>query len=232
LWPYKLISQNKRRLLNLTLIFSILACNLPIAASEKMENLVEETRFKAEHNDPEAQYNLGLLLDKGQGLAQDKLQAISWFRKAAEQDYAKAQFLLGILYDQGLNVPQDYSQALKWYQKAAEQGYAKAEYNLAAMYDEGLGVGQDYTQAALWYRKSAEHGYARAQFNLGSMYYKGEGVEQDNTLAYMWLQLAATQGLEKEVKIRNALEKNLTTAQIKTAKKLAKAWRVKHAKVQ
>ena len=228
----KVFAGLRRRSLVFALLGGLLGWSFALlAATSDLENLVEATQFKAEHNDPEAQYNLGLLLDKGRGVVQDKLQAISWFRKAAEQGYAKAQFLLGILYDQGLSVPQDYKLALEWYQKAAEQGYAKAQYNLAALYDEGLGVAQDYTQAVFWYRKAAEQGYARAQFNLGSMYYKGDGVEADNTLAYMWLQLAAGQGLEKEVKARNALEKSLTTEQIKSAKKLAKTWQVKHPKI-
>lgn|GEM_PF-2262425 len=230
MWSYKGIRPTIIRLCLVGLILGGFGLSTSAATASKPENQLEEIQFKAEHNDPEAQYQLGLLLDKGEGVTQDKSRAISWYRRAAELNYAKAQFLLGILYDQGLGVTQDYAQALTWYRKAAEQGYAKAEFNLAAMYDEGLGVAQDYMQAALWYRKAAEQGYARAQFNLGSMYYKAEGVPQDNTLAYMWLQLAAAQGLAKEVKARNALEKNLTTGQIKMAKKLAKEWLAKRPK--
>ncbi len=42
-----------------------------------------------------AQYNLGLMYDNGQGVVQDYAEAVRWFRKAAEQGDAKAQFNVG-----------------------------------------------------------------------------------------------------------------------------------------
>ena len=181
-----------------------------------------------EPSDPAEQFTLGKKYDKGDGVPQDKAQALTWYRKAAEQGYAQAQLLLGIIYDQGVGVAQDYAQALDWYRKAAEQGYAKAQYNLGAMYDEGLGQEQDYRLAADWYRKAAEQGYAKAQFNLGSMYFKAEGLPQNNELAYMWLHLASAHGLKHEVKKRIALVKTLTPAQIKKGKKMAREWQAEH----
>ena len=186
----------------------------------------------SESLNPAAQFRLGKQYDKGEGVPQDKAQALSWYRKAAERGYPEAQLLLGIMYDQGVGVAQDYAQAITWYRKAAEQNYAKAQYNLAGMYDEGLGLEQDYQQAAVWYLKAAQQGYAKAQFNLGSMYFNAEGVEQDNVQGYMWLQLAAKQGLKHEVKKRLALVKNLTTAEIKLAKKLVREWNADHRNSQ
>jgi len=42
-----------------------------------------------------AQCNLGLRYDNGQGVKQDYTEAARWYRKAAEQGYALAQFNLG-----------------------------------------------------------------------------------------------------------------------------------------
>ena len=33
----------------------------------------------------------------GRGVAKDEVEAVKWFRKAAEQNYAQAQFFLGSL---------------------------------------------------------------------------------------------------------------------------------------
>jgi TPR repeat protein len=56
------------------------------------------------------------------GLAQDDVQAVYWFRKAADQGNAVAQYYLGVAYARGQGVAQDDAQAVFWFRKAAEQG--------------------------------------------------------------------------------------------------------------
>jgi clan AA aspartic protease (TIGR02281 family) len=116
-----------------------------------------------------AEYNLGVMYAKGQGVPQDYAQAATWFRKAADQGNALAQANLGMAYDKGQGVPQDYAQAVAWYRKAADQGEAEAQLNLGAMYEYGQGVPQDYAQAATWLRKAADQGEDEAIFFLGMM---------------------------------------------------------------
>ncbi|HRW65584.1 MAG TPA: tetratricopeptide repeat protein [Candidatus Competibacter sp.] len=73
-----------------------------------------------------AQFNLGVLYDNGQGLPQDDVQAISWYRKAAEQGLPQAQVNLGIMYEQGEGVPADKVEAYFWYALADSQGDGQA----------------------------------------------------------------------------------------------------------
>jgi TPR repeat protein len=148
----------------------------------------------AEQGDADAQFNLGVMYDKGQGVAQDYSQAADWYRKAAEQGNANAQYNLGVMYLNGQGAPQDDSQAANWFRKAAEQGSANSQYNLGYMYRNGQGVPQDDSQAVNWYRKAAEQGNAMAQHNLGSMYRNGQGVPQDDSQAANWYRKAAEQG--------------------------------------
>lgn len=54
-------------------------------------------RAKAEKGDAEAQYELGKRCFKGEGTIRDVVEAVGWYRKAAEQNHASAQFNLGIL---------------------------------------------------------------------------------------------------------------------------------------
>ena len=77
----------------------------------------------ADQGNATAQYKLGLMYDKGQGVQQDYKEAVKWYRKAAEQGHAKGQFNLGVMYYYGDGVQQDYKEAVKWYRKAAEQGH-------------------------------------------------------------------------------------------------------------
>jgi len=86
-----------------------------------------ETAFKeylhlAEKGDAQAQYNLGVMYEKGFGVPQDYAEAIKWYRKAEAQGFALAQYNLGVMYEKGFGVPQDYAEAIKWYRKAEAQG--------------------------------------------------------------------------------------------------------------
>jgi TPR repeat protein len=109
----------------------------------------------AEQGDGMAQYNLGVMYYKGQGVPQDYAQAVAWYRKAADRGNALAQNYLGLMYYNGEGVPQDYVQAVSWYRKAAEQGHAHAQFFLGGMYSSGQGVPQDYVQAHKWFNLSA-----------------------------------------------------------------------------
>ena len=87
-------------------------------------------RQRADQGNVKAQYDLGVLYFKGQGVTQDYREAVRWFRKAADQGYADAQTNLGVMYRDGRGVTQDYGEALRWYRKAANQGNANAQTNL------------------------------------------------------------------------------------------------------
>ncbi len=115
---------------------------------------LREWRPLAEQGNAKAQYNLGIMYDKGRGVPRDYAKALQWWRKAAEQGDAMAQNNLGILYDNGHGVPQDYAEAVKWYRKAAEQRHPYGQFNLGKMYATGLGVRQDYAAAHMWFNRS------------------------------------------------------------------------------
>ena len=151
-------------------------------------------RVAAELGNADAQFDLGTMYDRGEGVDEDDQQAVLWYRKAAEQGHADAQLTLGGMYDRGEGVDEDDQQAVLWYRKAAEQGHAVAQYKLGGMYDRGEGVDEDDQQAVLWYRKAAEQGHAGAQFDLGTMYTRGEGVDEDYQQAILWYRKAAEQG--------------------------------------
>ena len=148
----------------------------------------------AQEGNAEAEFNLGVMYDLGQGVGQDYGKAAEWYRKAAEQGNPQAQINLGAAYYSGEGVGQDHAKAVECYRKAAEQGNAGAQYTLGRMYHLGQGVGQDYGKSVEWYRKAAEQGNADAQYNLGLMYKKGQGVPQDYGKALEWYRKAAELG--------------------------------------
>jgi TPR repeat protein len=106
----------------------------------------------------EAQSSLGLLYEQGNGVPKDYVQAVNWYRKAADQGDPEGEFRLGGMYFEGHGVSKDAVEVVNWYRKAAEQGFSKAQFNLGVMYSNGDGVPKDHVQAANWYNKAAERG--------------------------------------------------------------------------
>ena len=135
----------------IALFIPLLACSGKVAQEESPESLFELglnylkgndsldidmdkekgivlIRRSAEQGWADAQTNLGLCYDNGEGVSQDYRQAVYWYRKAAEQGVALAQNNLGSCYYRGEGVSQDYEQAVSWWRKAAEQGIHWIEY--------------------------------------------------------------------------------------------------------
>lgn len=98
------------------------------------ESALKEWQKVADDGNVDAQNNIGVMYEKGQGLTQSDEQAIVWYTKAANQGSASSQFNLGIKYYKALGIPQDYKQAFFWFKKAAEQGDPRAQFNIGLMY--------------------------------------------------------------------------------------------------
>jgi hypothetical protein len=120
----------------------------------------------------------------------DPVNAVEWYRMAAEAGYAIAQTELGELYERELAV-QNLEEALHWYRKAAET-YGPAMAELAHLYATGTGVPQDYDEAAKWYRQAVERDGYSGQYELGLLYEQGLGVTQDRDKAMEFYYGAAT----------------------------------------
>jgi TPR repeat protein len=165
-----------------------------------------------------AYFDLGILHLRGCGVSQAYHEAFSWFELGANAGDPAAQVNLGYLYDQGLGVAQDRAQAAAWYRKAAESGVAQAQYNLADLYAHGEGVPLDERIAFAWYQKAALQGHTGARILLGFMYAEGRGTEKDLPSAYAWLSAAALQGDHRGNASIQALERQLTPAQLAQSK--------------
>ena len=65
--------------------------------------------------------------NNGQGVKQDKQEAVKWYRKAAEQGDPDAQCNLGVCCANGEGVKQNVQEAVKWFRQSAEQGNENAK---------------------------------------------------------------------------------------------------------
>ena len=108
-----------------------LLCVLGLMVSVAFAESIDETRKKAEAGDAIAQFNLGNMYRKGDGVPKDSAEAVKWYRKAAEQGDAEARNNLGVMYYSGDGVPKDLVQAHVWFNIAGAAGNENAKKNLA-----------------------------------------------------------------------------------------------------
>ena len=81
----------------------------------------------ADEGDEEAQFNLGILYNLGQGVAQSKERAAAWYRRSAAQGYAAAQFNLAVMFANGDGIPQNNALAYTLFDLAAVDDPEAAE---------------------------------------------------------------------------------------------------------
>ena len=189
----------------------------------------------AQSGNVDAQNNIGMMYDLGQGVTHDRKAAINWYRKAAEGGSADAQNQIGYAYFTGDGAELNLEEGVHWYLLAAQKGQPVAQANLGAAYGEGRGVKQSWELSTKYYRFAAEQGHPLAQSNLGVAYMNGYGVNKDPVEACMWLNLALQHTPTSDAYGRNVisanldqLRKNMTYDQINSAQAKAKEWNQSH----
>lgn len=91
-----------------------------IAAAELVE-----TRLRARA--------LGIKHYTGNGVVKDKVEALAWFRKAADRGDPVSQFIMGALHADGDGVAENKVLAHMWWSLAAAQGNEEAKGRLTAL---------------------------------------------------------------------------------------------------
>lgn len=162
----------------------------------------------ASAGDPMAQWQLGLMYESGEGVAQDKAKAFGYFAEIADQhadaapkgteaDVVANSFVkMGEYYKQGLpeaGIPKDEDYSIKLVMHAATYfGDADAQYKVGEMYLDKNQLGDNPLQSARWLSLAARKGHAPAQAKLGDILFNGDGGLAANPVeGLMWLTVAS-----------------------------------------
>lgn len=200
--------------------------NQRLAQSMNVNQVIES----AKRGDASSQFNLAVMLYKGENMPQNRNEAYRWFKAAADQGHQKAklnldlftmndevfdliilgaeqgldfaQHQVGNIYYYGNGVPQDYDKAFEWYAKAANQNYLDSKFSIAVMALKGEGFDKDEKVGFEIMENAASQGHADSQAMLGILYRNGKGVKRNDKKAVEWFQKAANQ--EKPI-AQNAL---------------------------
>ena len=127
------------------------ATGLTAMKDKKYAVALDEFTPLAKRGHSKAQYQLGLLYRFGWGVKQDLVQAIHWYKRAADMGHAVASNNAGHMYRVGLGVKRNYKEAAKYFTKALDQ-LPLARNNLGVMHRYGLGVRKSNAEAVRLFR--------------------------------------------------------------------------------
>lgn len=141
----------------------------------------------AEKDNADAQYNLGILFQKGLGVEKNPKTAFIWYKRASANGNTDAMYNLGIMYNKGRVVYRSPKDAAKWWEKSAKLGNAEAQFNIGVEYFYGRNIGKDIAKALMWWKKSAKQGNQSARAALYQAYNEGlYGIEKNHQEANRW----------------------------------------------
>jgi localization factor PodJL len=98
------------------------------------------------------------MLEKGQGVKKDLVQARKLYLAAAGKGNGKAMHNLAVLYAEGIDGKPDYATAAEWFRKASEHGIADSQYNLGVLCARGLGTPRSEDESYKWFALAALQG--------------------------------------------------------------------------
>ncbi len=84
----------------------------------ELENLIAQRQYR----------RLGQLYEDGQGVPRDYVEALKWYRMAADRDDIWAQLAVGRFYQKGRGIRQDDEEACFWFSLAASRSADKVPF--------------------------------------------------------------------------------------------------------
>jgi TPR repeat protein len=152
---------------------ALVLSSLTLAGPARAQSADAQLAARAQGGQAWSQTMMGLKARDGVDAKPDPVQAVQWFRKAADQGFAPAQFLMGQSYAAGAGVARNPRLAAAWFGKAARGGMPEAQLQLGLMYDAGVGVARDPRKAARLFRAAARQGDDEARRRLSLAYADG-----------------------------------------------------------
>ncbi len=109
----------------------------------------------AKKDDAMAQYVVGQLYEKGDGVKKNDSEAAKWYRKADKKGLSDATALLGLLYLEGRGVKQSNKKGISLLKSAAKRGNIRARYQLGKAYNAGKYVKKNIVLSYQWFYLAA-----------------------------------------------------------------------------
>ncbi len=136
----------------------------------------------AEHGNPAAMNNLGIMYLKGWGTKSNPSKAIEWFERAGAAGCADGFVNAGLYYKR----QNEMDDARHYFNRSTDSYHPTGYYLLGYMDYYGEGCTPDYEKAFKHFKDAASFGDIAAVYMLGECYRDGKGVEADEELSKLY----------------------------------------------
>jgi len=106
--------------------------NISRVQEQVSQNFIYAKRAAVQGN-AQAQFDLGLMYAKGDGVAKSEKKAFKWFHKSARNNHTEAKFYMGLSFAQGRGVRKQAQLARYWFKLAAKAGHRQAMAHLSSL---------------------------------------------------------------------------------------------------
>jgi len=138
-----------------------------LQAKENYDSGIFDFQHKlAKNGNPQAQYKLANMYEKGRGVAKDLTKAKEWYNKSAAGKYAPAVHRLTYLEVRTRGFKAEHKSWLTKLTYDAKQGDGEAMFILGEMYESGTGVKRNLKNAQKYYKSSSVKGNVDAENRL------------------------------------------------------------------
>lgn len=143
--------------------------------------------------DMHAQWALGQMYEKGEGVPCAPTEAAHWTELAAGQGLSDAMIRLGEYKIDGEGTPRDPDGALALFRRAADRGDVRGTYHFGLCCLYGYGMMPDPELAVRTLRAATDAGYTPARYRLALLYRDGIGTAADWRAAVHHLYIACAE---------------------------------------
>jgi hypothetical protein len=157
-----------------------------------------------ERGDPFAQFNLGKMYQRGQGVDRSVTEAVKWYAKAVRQREPGAMINLGLMYRLGDGVPKNFLEAAHLFRLAARYGDHLGSVYLGIMHEKGEGPFRNDETAIQYFQTAARRGEVLGMYHLARMHEEGRGTLPNMTTALDLYRQAAEKGHDPSLMIIQA----------------------------
>jgi predicted aspartyl protease len=158
----------------------------------------------AERGDASAQFTLGKMYQRGQGVSRSVADAIKWYEKAVRQREPSAMINLGLMYRLGDGVPKNFPEAVHLFRLATRYGDHLGSVYLGIMHEKGEGLFRSDETAVQYFQTAARRGEVLGMYHLARMHEEGRGTLPNMNAALDLYKQAAEKGHDPSLRIIQA----------------------------
>lgn len=157
------------------------------------QHIPQALEWLDEAENPQADYVLGMVYEKGLIVERDISKAIHYLERSAEQSNSYAMYQLSKIYRSNSQFF-DSQKAIQLLENACTLGNESAQVTLGNEFLKGEVIEKDIEKAIWYLTQAADKNNMFAQYMLGKLFLFGKDVEKDKAKGKAYLEQSAMQG--------------------------------------